>query len=721
MNLMETLLKVWALSFICQAYSYNQPEFIDLTFTASFIQNNFNSCVIHITKVFRNDDHLLFHYDKVIESISHIVSIQSTKYPEYSHNAPNTLENTTTFCSLQRKSFSYHRFTSLCTIRLVSDLYEDNKRVYSDLSSFIFQNHNHGTADFTLIPEDFIVVTGYLDQNEYKVRYITLPEDYLATKIIMINLKSNGILITCFSCSKEYHLYEIIDFEADTYWFHRTHLFIHLSSISKSLTQLQLEWTSLNKNLDNIGHTAKIYDYDKYICSGRKDIVILGEYHCLLQLLHFKRNCTFLECRFLLESYIYLGSARDIEIEVGEVPVTYGSLPGGIRFFVVFSLNEGRGKINGTYLSKLLSPLPFSIWLASVILFTLKAAVLNLNSRSENERKGFVGWALWLAIVILGDNGGRVVHWKKNLKIGYLTVLWIYFGILLRNLYNSTMYSHLTKSPEITNLPKSIEDLFIKPETAIPVISTYNTIRKMFSKGKIGIHHHDDKLSDLISRHSKITNINPFNKDFIQNISNGQDFTCKNFHLNYTLFRKKSNSLFYPTSGRFAILYEEPYTSLTSNSKFVKHTLAILAGRTVWEYVNLPHFLGLHFMWTFRRNVFFIEDFKMLIASYTESGLQRKFRRAIDWKFQIIAMNLSLRSSYPWVRDLRKNLSSYTVTTEKNEAILSVDERTPLISFTKLWIVILVYFYLLTLATVVYVIEVGTAKGRLLLDDLMVF
>lgn len=174
----------------------------------------------------------------------------------------------------------------------------------------------------------------------------------------------------------------------------------------------------------------------------------------------------------------------------------------------------------------MLKPIPLYGWAVVASVVVALVIILKISGKAKNQ--GF--WALSI-ILEQGDVQGNF----RNLKMGALIVLWTYTGMMLRNCYTSTMFSHIAVKAR-PDPPASIDEIRAKNMSYMEYFhGFYNTFVLDTNKFlPTGVSEKDVWPSNMngITDHQRHTTFQcrAFSKEtarqFFRNLSTNQNMYC---------------------------------------------------------------------------------------------------------------------------------------------------------------------------------------------------
>ncbi|CAL8114434.1 unnamed protein product [Orchesella dallaii] len=135
------------------------------------------------------------------------------------------------------------------------------------------------------------------------------------------------------------------------------------------------------------------------------------------------------------------------------VPFLHQTFP-FIQHQTDFTLKNFTEKIHflDANLTALLAPFYLNCWLC--ILISIIVISLWLIWVEDEKFKIVLFWQFSVAMEQEGDN-----HWRSKLRGKTIITMWIFSAILLRQFYNSSLYSFMTAAPKPTDLPGTLKEV----------------------------------------------------------------------------------------------------------------------------------------------------------------------------------------------------------------------------------------------------------------------
>ncbi|CAL8121258.1 unnamed protein product [Orchesella dallaii] len=302
----------------------------------------------------------------------------------------------------------------------------------------------------------------------------TIPAPkFLSSKLIVLieNGSSNpqNVFLGCLTClqkpKKEDPIYMRI---GGNYY---SILNVSLKVISNeefSLQKIDTVWYFLHNDMKDMGYTERAIitptarSYSKleqfFTCFDLLQYKYFEQRKCLTEILQKFHNCTHSFCGSLFNSISYgtlnrhQANGKYSKLDF----ISYGTEFHGAKY-VIFVTSKMDGFLN---IEALLSPLNFQIWIITLISFLALCTFLKLVEPQ-------ISYWFWLLSAFLEKSEN--VKDALGFKTLQLLIIWLFTTFLLRNLYTSAIYSHLTKKVEPSNIPGSYEELL--KSTAFSIIS----------------------------------------------------------------------------------------------------------------------------------------------------------------------------------------------------------------------------------------------------------
>ncbi|CAL8068847.1 unnamed protein product [Orchesella dallaii] len=134
-----------------------------------------------------------------------------------------------------------------------------------------------------------------------------------------------------------------------------------------------------------------------------------------------------------------------------------------------------------TNLSAFLTPFTMKIWI-----FTLTTILITSAWLIQNEGVMLDHTVFWQISVVLAQGVGDLSKLKLATKI--ITVIWLFVAILLREFYNSTLYSFMAAEIEQNDFPQNIEEVLDRTEYDLILPDTfYHQLYSVFSGSELEV------------------------------------------------------------------------------------------------------------------------------------------------------------------------------------------------------------------------------------------
>lgn len=484
--------------------------------------------------------------------------------------------------------------------------------------------------------------------------YAQLPGVLHNSKIILFeSIDSEQIqwYVSCFTCDKS-DLISWLDIKnpnSDLEKISAIVIFVPHFSNEQQLIFRESKLNNFGVSLENNPNDEEAKKCSKSLLNGTPQVNSLWMNEafktCVLQMFlsYQNSNSSFLN-PYLGDSIVYFNSAYFIEenyeeIGVGGIIIPFGALFDGLRFSVILSKNEdGAGKIKMD-LNTIISPLSYEGWFLLVTNIIILSVLLWVTTIGVEEGRY---WWFWIFAVLVEQEEGDMRKWR-NTKNFMLLLGWMLGSFFFRNLYMSSMYSYLTKSPGPERIPKSMEQLF-KQQIPMPILAEWglsSNILQILKIQKIFQSSEKDDYEKKFLDKVHVINTENYMTDFVMNVSQGLSVRCESF-ANQSLFNFKPDLEQRPsclTSGRFAMLHNVIGDRKLHSPRYLKPILEILGKRKVIENLNEQPILTQPILWFLEKRFFFLEQFQSMVASLSESGIFQKLTEGYDSGEQREAIN----------------------------------------------------------------------------------
>ncbi|CAL8131079.1 unnamed protein product [Orchesella dallaii] len=446
--------------------------------------------------------------------------------------------------------------------------------------------------------------------------------------IIFVDLKENSIFLACFSCHRHTALYKHVP---DSIAYPASVKEIPKWSI-KSLNTLKKYRENLHSNLN-----FKM-ENSKQNCYKINSYQIVPKYEgeaCETYEMYFRYiNCSnFEDCTYFNVYKLGLSPLTPTEMLLRfgtPQAIPYGQNESDFTFQVLLP----KAYFLDTKLSAFLFPFNDFVWISLFVV-----AIAFLIWLIFVERRNVLDTFLWLFAVLM-ENDGHMLKMQRFWGKVFL-LYWIFGGILLRNFYNSSLYSLMTAEQEREDFPQNINELlngkydmpliaagsfriqgllFLKDYPKIPLKNVEPKIAKMFSN----IYHRSTFISGGLNHNS------------LQDVANGKEIGVSVYFKDpakcnialHALHWSKRNDTNY-TFTKFAVMCEGDCESNWNTALF---------GQTKFDRIvpkQRPFFKSVRF-WFYGKNRFATSGFQRFFGGFVQSGLHplsasryRKLQRII--------------------------------------------------------------------------------------------
>ncbi|CAL8143276.1 unnamed protein product [Orchesella dallaii] len=432
--------------------------------------------------------------------------------------------------------------------------------------------------------------------------------------IIFVEFSTNSVRIGCFSCHDHNHLYkhnwDSIVYPVDV-------MDIPKTSIS-SLRNVKKYWQQLHGYLhfqkeNGIQNCLKINSYK--ITSKYE-----GEACETYELFFRYSNCSNFELCIYFKVY-KLGlspltpSYVLVEHRLPQV-IAYGQNESEFTFQVLLP----KAHFFDTNLSAFLMPFNDMVWICMIV-----AIVTILNWLIFIEKWNAMEALFWVFSVIMENDVDLLRKARFGGKIFLLQ--WILGGILLRNFYNSSLYSLMTAEHERKDFPRDIDEL-LNNYSDLVLIGTESFLSEsrlfLQNTSKLVIKSLSPEIANLTSTvfHKSVFINGGLNHNNLQNVANGKEIAVTSFSKDSTKIDSKIYLLTWSkkmdtnqTYTKFAVMCEGDCESNWN---------AALFGQTGFDRIvpkqQRPFFKSIRF-WFYGKNRFATSQFEKFFRGFVESGL----------------------------------------------------------------------------------------------------
>lgn len=348
--------------------------------------------------------------------------------------------------------------------------------------------------------------------------------------ILMFDLSNASVLMVCMSCNgfQEYRITPTVRATMSDYKIN-SRLIIIESIDTASVYFIQKIWYKLQNNLHS-SHSNN----DKKI----NRIEFLG-----FKYIYFKHNCSSKACLSYFKSLITTGNSfREYSSKSGQSSDP-NLLQNFINDFHLYSYGVFRESINfvvfvmpNTYLPapnilSLFSPITKVGWV--IVLTTI--IFLAVTLKFTGVRHNLIQWLI-SSLLEQEELSRKFINYKNMLLVS----AWIYTGLLLRTIYTSSVFSHITQSQDLKtsnniseligsvyqmkhfNSPVDVQDnnWYYIVDPARDSLPEKNLISLNYFEGMSLIYGTNTQYFCTVFTRGQI-------KTFLHNISNGSDVYCK--------------------------------------------------------------------------------------------------------------------------------------------------------------------------------------------------
>ncbi len=217
------------------------------------------------------------------------------------------------------------------------------------------------------------------------------------------------------------------------------------NKMQSSLDEFWLKMKSLTPLHKNRRHTTNCPYFEG---SGIFYLVGINLIDCLADIVNFEtcRN----DSNDAVKTTLKFDAHKNVE-DNAQV-VSYGAQQSSIRYTMYISdADVSKTTYVGTSVTALFAPISLQGWIWLVTTITVLGFILRLSC------EGQVDSYLWLLIASV-EQGTDLKTQLANTS-WYLVAFWIYAAFLLRNVYTSSMFSYLTKKPDMKGIPENFHKL----------------------------------------------------------------------------------------------------------------------------------------------------------------------------------------------------------------------------------------------------------------------
>ncbi|CAL8068420.1 unnamed protein product [Orchesella dallaii] len=275
-----------------------------------------------------------------------------------------------------------------------------------------------------------------------------------------------------------------------------------------------------------------------------------------------------------------------------------------LKFSVILGTHEGH---NGHSWKGLISPFGSLVWVTVLLAMFLLSRFFGMFS----------------VVSIFLEKGHTSTKSLRREAACNLILLWLFCSFLIRNFYTSQMYSHLTKFPDPTNLPKSIKELFYNKTMPIlcePHVEGRSLMHiESVNQGK---NISSLQLDPSFSTFKKLRVIRTQHRvlQFLSDVSDSRDIPCEAFPNGSRLFRKNREDVKCKTSDRFALMSYSIGAKEAYSIRFLLPLFELLGNRQIYNMVNDLSFMTNSLMW-FGTKLFYWEQVQLQIGYLVDSGI----------------------------------------------------------------------------------------------------
>lgn len=602
--------------------------------------NIFSSCTAYISRCIKTGSYAEGNFDSVLEHVIKIhfdlsisTAVLRTCISNKTKLACGIIDYKFTDPDVAHKLMWTVRLREICTVLILFEKVEDDFVPTGDLTSRVFG----GDVDLDQIetkrrtwPQWILAFLKLITFNDQHTNFIKLPLGLINAKIIILSLGlSTGFLTNCFSCPKD-SINVTLNYPTEI------SRIVRLSFIRvepTSLHDFDKSWNAIHAQLQNFGSIDDTaMNEPECICAPRvfnDSIPICTAALCVHQIFAVRHNCSSDICRYILtqnfefqNALLFTHVTSDNTVVIQGFPSSLGTLTDGLKFAVLLGLKEHQRVMN---IGFILQPLPPQVWLAIFMAFVTIAIFFKFH------KVGFQRGIFVLATYLFEQ--------ATTLREFSIPVLsWLYACLLLRNMYTSSMYSHLTKNPDPTGIPETMEQLlyfsekenltiFAEMDLAATLLYQTNVEKRLGTGGSSA---DTTKLLEF----SKVVRLDD-SVEFVGGLREGRGVECVLFKFQNDSFESirltwdETGLGHCGSGGRLAILYSKYGWPYSNNPRFVLPILGFLGRRRIINKFR-ENFLAEPVMWFHQVDAFLSEKFQITVASLFETGLFQMYKKMFE-------------------------------------------------------------------------------------------
>lgn len=420
----------------------------------------FNSCTVHLYWItdFKVDHIESFIRYCIFSPISSCVLLQSRSL--FKQHTPNSSVYITKFQTKIKL-----RYLSACTVLLPSirNFEEESFVEFFSQLDFYASGINYVDSVFRMDPY-FIICPAAVAYEQTIIKTKPVINLMYNPYILFMNLNKGQVYLACTPC---------LDSFFDVYTVTKTPIkLLHYSNLSlKNFTHLriynffaaQIQMQPINHDYKNIWNSTIQCAYNERSLYSDTLVGLYSTTDCMKGHIAFSLNCTTSSCQHILLIILEYLQIPEVGEKIFPRFHTYssGTQMYGFRYAIFVRKQES---ITNRNVLALLSPFQLNEWGLILVSFVTLLLLLNHVTPKKN-------WMLYLVSIFLDQDGNS--KYKLGLANSFLIIGWIFATLVFRNLYTSSMYTYMTKTPNPTNVPQTFNQLL--HNSSIPLLSDGQT------------------------------------------------------------------------------------------------------------------------------------------------------------------------------------------------------------------------------------------------------